>query len=73
MKTLYCKEDLVVDPIKKGEVLMLNVKAAATVGQVVDMSKNQIKCTLKLPVCADKGSRVTISRRIGNRFRLIAC
>jgi len=26
---------------------------------------------LKLPVCADKGARVTISRRIGNRFRLI--
>ncbi|MBI4149477.1 hypothetical protein HY491_03440, partial [Candidatus Woesearchaeota archaeon] len=23
------------------------------------------------PVCAEKGSRVTISRRIGNRFRLI--
>jgi translation initiation factor 2 subunit 3 len=26
---------------------------------------------LKLPVCADVGARVTISRMVGNRFRLI--
>ncbi len=26
---------------------------------------------LKLPVCADIGSKVTLSRRIGTRFRLI--
>jgi len=26
---------------------------------------------LKLPICADKGERVAISRRIGARWRLI--
>ncbi|MGM5488942.1 MAG: hypothetical protein ACQESG_08435, partial [Nanobdellota archaeon] len=26
---------------------------------------------LKLPICAQVGSRITISRRLGNRFRLI--
>lgn len=65
------KDKLVVDPIKKTEILMLNVNAAATVGVVTDLSKNVVKCSLKRPVCAQKGSRITISRRFGNRWRLI--
>ncbi|MBI2655482.1 translation initiation factor IF-2 subunit gamma [Candidatus Woesearchaeota archaeon] len=65
------QEELNVDPIKMSEPLMLNANSAATVGIVVELRKNRIKCRLKLPVCADIGSRVTISRRIGNRFRLI--
>jgi len=64
-------EELKVEPIKKTEALMLNVNSAATVGIVTDLGKDKIKCTLKLPVCAEKGARVTISRRVGNRFRLI--
>jgi translation initiation factor 2 subunit 3 len=63
--------ELEVEPIKKGEILMLNVNAAATVGIVSTLSKNEIFCKLKLPVCAAVGSKVTISRRIGTRFRLI--
>jgi len=64
-------EDLKVEPVKKSEALMLNVNSAATVGVVTDLSKDLFKCKLKLPVCADPGSRVTISRRVGTRFRLI--
>ena len=65
------KEELNVEPIKMNEPLMLNVNSAATVGFVIELKKNKIRCKLKLPVCADAGARVTISRRIGNRFRLI--
>ncbi|MFT4304078.1 MAG: translation initiation factor IF-2 subunit gamma [Candidatus Woesearchaeota archaeon] len=65
------KEELQVEPIKKGEVLMLNVNSAATVGMVTELGKNKIKCMLKIPVCAEKGSRVTISRVVHSRFRLI--
>jgi len=65
------KEELNVEPIKMSEALMLNVNSAATVGIVIELKKNKIRCRLKLPVCADAGARVTISRRIGNRFRLI--
>ncbi|MBN1385436.1 translation initiation factor IF-2 subunit gamma [Candidatus Woesearchaeota archaeon] len=65
------KEDLEIEPIKMQEVLMLNVNSAATVGIVNQLGKNRFKCKLKLPVCTEKGSRVTISRRIGTRFRLI--
>lgn len=67
------KEELVVEPIKLGEVLMLNVNSSATVGQVTKLGKNQFQCKLKIPICAEKESRVTISRRVGNRFRLIGC
>ncbi|HLG23686.1 MAG TPA: translation initiation factor IF-2 subunit gamma [Candidatus Nanoarchaeia archaeon] len=65
------KDELNVEPVKMGEALMLNVNSAATVGMVVELRKNRIRCKLKLPVCADSEARVTISRRIGNRFRLI--
>jgi len=65
------RENIDVDPIKMGEILMLNVNSAATVGVVNKLGKDKIECSLKQPVCAEKGSRVTISRRIGTRFRLI--
>ncbi len=65
------KDELKVDPIKMGEPLMLNVNSAATVGVVTKLSKNEFECTLKIPICAFPQSRVTISRRVANRFRLI--
>ena len=65
------KQELDVEPVKLKEALMLNVNSAATVGVVFELKKEHIKCKLKLPVCAEVGSRVTISRMIGNRFRLI--
>jgi translation initiation factor 2 subunit 3 len=65
------KDDLIVDPIKKTENLMLNVNSSATVGIVTELSKNEFKIKLKLPVCADKKDRVTISRLLGARWRLI--
>ncbi|MBT7902976.1 translation initiation factor IF-2 subunit gamma [Candidatus Woesearchaeota archaeon] len=65
------KEDLDVESIKLREPLMLNVNSAATVGVVTNLSKDEFDCILKLPVCAEVGARVTISRRFGARFRLI--
>lgn len=65
------KEELTVEPIKKGEPLMLNINSATTVGIVSALGKNTVHVILKLPVCADTKDRVTISRRIGSRFRLI--
>ena len=65
------KEDLIVDPIKKGESLMLNVNSSATVGIVTELGKKEVKVKLKIPVCADKKDRVTISRLLGARWRLI--
>jgi len=65
------KEEVEVKPLAKGEALMLNVNSAATVGVVVDPSKKNTTCILKKPICANVGERITISRRVGDRFRLI--
>jgi len=65
------EEELNVDPIKMNETLMLNVNSATTVGIVTGTKKKNVTCRLKIPVCAEISSKVTISRRIGNRFRLI--
>lgn len=64
-------EELKVNPIVPNELLMLNVNSSATVGVVRELAKNRIKCVLKKPICAGLDARVTISRRVGTRFRLI--
>ncbi len=65
------KDELEVKPIKLRETLMLNVNSAATIGIVQNIKKNTIQCTLKRPICVGYGARITISRLIGQRFRLI--
>jgi translation initiation factor 2 subunit 3 len=65
------KDEVEVKPLAKKEMLMLNVNSAATVGIVTDPSKKKTSCLLKKPICANPGDRITISRRIGDRFRLI--
>ena len=64
-------EDLKVEPVKTREPLMLNVDTATTVGVVTSARGDTADVTLKLPVCADAGQRVAISRRVGQRWRLI--
>jgi translation initiation factor 2 subunit 3 len=64
-------EDLQVEPVKTREPLMLNVGTATTVGIVTSARKDEVDAQLKLPVVAEKGQRVAISRRIGQRWRLI--
>ncbi len=65
------KEELKVEDVKKNETLMLNVNSAATIGIVFDIKKDIINVRLKIPVCAEYNDRVTISRMIGSRWRLI--
>ncbi len=62
---------LAVEPIKKGEALMLNVNASVTTGVVSQLFKDGFHIILKRPVCARKSDRITISRLLGHRFRLI--
>lgn len=60
-----------VDKIKMSEILRLNVGTGVTVGIVSSSRDPIIDCKLKKPICASKGSRIAISRRIGDRWRLI--
>ena len=65
------KDDLVIEAIKLKELFLLNANARATVGVVDELKKNTMVCSLKLPICAEPETRVTISRRVGSRWRLI--
>ncbi len=70
-RVVGAKDELIVEPLKIGETLMLNVNSSATVGIVADLKKGASLIRLKLPVCAEAGSRVTLSRLLGSRWRLI--
>ena len=63
------KEEIEIKPLIKGEQLMLSIGSAVTIGIITNPSKGEFD--LMLPVCADKGSRVAISRKFGARWRLI--
>ena len=65
------KEEMKMDNIKLNELLMINVGTGRSVGTVTKLKGKNIEMTLKLPVCADKGERVVLSRQILGRWRLI--
>lgn len=64
-------EEMEVEKIKMNEPLMLAVGTAITLGVVTSVRDDIVDVTLRRPVCAEKGSRVAISRRVGSRWRLI--
>ena len=65
------KELVKVQKVSSGESLLLHVGAAITVGKVTSMKKDVITVQLTRPICAQKGSRVAMSRKIAGRWRLI--
>lgn len=64
-------QPLKVEPLKANEVLMLNVGTMLTVGVVTSARHDEAHMKLKIPVVADPGSRVALSRQIAGRWRLI--
>ena len=64
-------EEKTVEPIKTNEPLMLTIGTATTVGIVSEFHGEIIGVKLKLPVCAEIGQRIAISRRIDGRWHLI--
>ena len=65
------QEMVKVEPIKTKEFLRLNVGTAATLGTVTNSKDNKIEAKLKKPLCLIPQSRVAVSRRIADRWRLI--
>ncbi len=60
-----------VEPIKSREPLRLNIGTAATLGSVTSSKENLVEVKLRKPLCLLPKSRVAISRRISDRWRLI--
>jgi len=64
-------EEKAVEQIKIKEPLMLTIGTATTVGIVIESHGDIVGVKLKLPVCAQMGQRIAISRRIDGRWHLI--
>ena len=58
-------------PLQPNEMLMVNSATATSVGTVSSIKAKKATLALRLPICAKKGSRITLSRRVGARWRLI--
>jgi len=60
-----------VEKIRMNEPLIVNIGTATTLGKVVHVRDDHVELKLEIPVCAEEGARVAISRRIEGRWRLI--
>ncbi|MDP6869204.1 MAG: translation initiation factor IF-2 subunit gamma [Candidatus Poseidoniaceae archaeon] len=65
------EEPMPIMPLRPGEMLMVNVATATSVGTVSATGKGKATLNLKLPICADSTQRISLSRRVGSRWRLI--
>ncbi|MCW4020818.1 MAG: translation initiation factor IF-2 subunit gamma [Candidatus Bathyarchaeota archaeon] len=65
------KELLEVKRVDVGEVLLLDVGTAPTVGKVVSIKGKTAELKLTRPVCVEESARVAVSRKIAGRWRLI--
>ena len=63
-------EEMEIENIKEHEALMVNVGTTKSAG-VVTQAGDDVRLNLKMPVCAEDGDRVAISRQIDSRWRLI--
>jgi translation initiation factor 2 subunit 3 len=57
--------------IREKEDILLNVGTARSIGTVTSSKKSKIEMRLKIPVIAERGDRVALSRQIAGRWRLI--
>ncbi len=65
------KDKVAVEALKEGTALMLTVGTARTVGVIKEKKGANATVSLKLPVCAEKGERVALSRQVGGRWHLV--
>jgi translation initiation factor 2 subunit 3 len=60
-----------VEPLKPKEPIRINIGTAAASGYVTNVKDSKVEVKLKKPVCLMPKSRVAVSRRIAERWRLI--
>ncbi|MEB3845007.1 MAG: translation initiation factor IF-2 subunit gamma [Desulfurococcales archaeon] len=70
-KVVGLKETVKVEPIRKGEMLMLTVGTGITLGVTTAVGKDTFEAKLRRPLVAWDGARIAISRRVHGRWRLI--
>ncbi len=66
------RADTEVQPLRDGEPVVLNVHTATGVGAITGLAKGVATVLLKKPLVAEKGTKVALSKRVGQRWRLSA-
>ena len=70
-RVIGTRELIKVQPLARGERIMLTVGAAVTLGIITKLSKDRMELTLRRPVIAWEGMRAAISRQVLGRWRLV--
>ncbi|MEM5778624.1 MAG: translation initiation factor IF-2 subunit gamma [Candidatus Aenigmatarchaeota archaeon] len=60
-----------INPLKIEENVMVSVGSARTLGIIKSIKKDLCEIELKMPVCAEKGERVVLARRINEKWKLV--
>jgi translation initiation factor 2 subunit 3 len=56
--------------LKMGEPIVVSAGTATSVGAIVKLKGSSVFLKLKRPICAEKKSKIAITRRLGQRWRL---
>ena len=56
--------------LKQAEPLVVSSGTATSVGAIAKLKGNAVTIRLKRPICAEKKSKIAITRRLGQRWRL---
>ena len=70
-RAMGTESQMKVEKVRANETLVLNIGTAVTTGVVSSARDDIIDITLRRSVCVDRDSRLAISRRIGDSWRLI--
>jgi translation initiation factor 2 subunit 3 len=57
--------------LKTGDTLFVTCRNSRSTGNIVSINKERLKVELKLPICADKGNKVSYSKLIEGKWRLV--
>jgi translation initiation factor 2 subunit 3 len=68
--TLLKREEFDNPALKMGEPIVVSAGTATSVGAIMKLKGGSLFLKLKRPICAQKKSKVAITRRLGNRWRL---
>jgi translation initiation factor 2 subunit 3 len=60
-----------IEPLKKGEKILINAGTARTLATVSLIKGNVIECELQIPIVVEEKEKVVISRQVAGRWRLI--
>lgn len=69
-KVVGAKQDIIVDPIKQNEPIMISSGTTTSLG-IVQKPGEHAELALKKPICSKASAKIALSRNFGGRWRLI--